>query len=320
MDSKNSNRVNMIRTTLQFCEENTKETEHIKAFAPALQIAKNKLVLIDQLDQIAGSTSKGVTLDTIALRNTMTEIAFKCANAIVAYAISIKNNTLKAQVNYTMSAFNKMKKDEIDDVCTTIKEVAEKYLKTLEDWGIVPQDITDLTRSVELYRVSTQNPRQAIIKRSEAIEHISQLVREIIDTVFQVMDKLVNTLKATNESFYVTYYKAREIIDSGKGSKTITVTLKPEEHKTIYRVINGSKFVNTGKTTLIYCGDHLPPCDMGDENTVTVKPGETVKVEFKSNNQEVKKEKIHFITITNLDKTQNGSCTVKVTSEFPVKE
>lgn len=317
MDSKNSNRVNMIRTTLQFCETNTKETENIKAFAPALQIAKNKLVLIDQLDQIASSTSKGVTLDTIALRNTMTEIAFKCSSAIVAYAISIKNNTLKAQANYTMSAFNKMKKDEVDDVCTTINEVAEKHLKTLEDWGIVAQDITDLKRSIELYRVSTQNPRQAIIKRSEAIEHIAQLVREIIDTVFQVMDKLVNTLKVTNETFYVTYYKAREIIDSGKGSKTIKVELKPEETKTIYRVIEGGKFVNTGKTTLKYCADHLPPCDMGDETIV--KAGETVYVHFVKNEQDTQKQKIHFIAVTNIDKTINGSFTIKVTSEFPVK-
>jgi len=314
MDSKNSNRVNMIRTTIQYCEENAKQTDHIKAFASELQIAKNKLVLIDQLDQIASSTSKGVTLDTRLLRLTMTNIAFKCANSVIAYAVSINNNTLKAKVNYTMSALDKLKKDEIDDICSTIKDVSMEHLKSIEDFGITVQDVSDLAKLIDLYRISINNTRQVIIKRSEAIEAIAQLIREIIDIVFQVMDKLVNTLKITNESFYAKYYKAREIIDAGKGSKTVNVLLKPEESKTIYRVINGSKFSNTGKTTLIYCADHLPPCDMGDENTITVKAGETVQVNFKP-----KKDAIHFISITNIDKTMEGSCTVKVTSEAPVK-
>ncbi|MBL7883424.1 MAG: hypothetical protein JNL69_05110, partial [Bacteroidia bacterium] len=53
---------------------------------------------------------------------------------------------------------------------------------------------------------------------------------------------------------------------------------------------------------------------MGDENTVTVKAGETAQVNFKP-----KKDAIHFISITNIDKTMEGSCTVKVNSEDPVK-
>jgi len=41
----------------------------------------------------------------------MTDLAFKCGNATVAYANSVHNNTLKALVNYTETKLHGMKKE-----------------------------------------------------------------------------------------------------------------------------------------------------------------------------------------------------------------
>ena len=64
MDNQTTNRVNMIRTTENFCLANTSATSAITAFAPALAVVTSKRTLIDQLGQIAIQTTKGVTTDT----------------------------------------------------------------------------------------------------------------------------------------------------------------------------------------------------------------------------------------------------------------
>lgn len=321
MNNVSKNQVNAIRATIQFCVNHADATKGIPAFAVALQTASNKLLLIDQLDQLASATTKGVTLDTNALRLSMELQAFKCASAIIAYATSVKNNTLKASVNFTKAKMEKMRKDEVDDTCQTIIEASQKYFDNVKNFGIDENDVNDLKTTISLYRTSVQNPRQAIIARADANKQIKELIREILETIFKgVMDAMVRTLEKLNPSFVTQYFFAREILDLGKGSQTIAVALKPEVSKTIYRVISGGKFVNTGKTTLIYCADHLPPCDMGDDKTVVVKAGETSHIRFGTNEKGIKPNKVHFITVTNIDKATSGSCTVKVTSDIPVKE
>ena len=217
MDNKDTNRANMIRTTLQYCADNSSATSGILAFAPVLVQAQAKLLLIDQLDQIAIATTKGVTLDTKALRASMQSIALKCANAVIAYATSINNNTLKAKVNFTESDLKKMKKEEVDDVCQTIREVTDANMANAQNYGVGPADTSDLQTTITLYRIAVQNPRQAIINRSDAKKQIKQIIRQIINTIFKgQMDKMVSTLKTSNPNFVNKYFLAREIIDLGK--------------------------------------------------------------------------------------------------------
>lgn len=207
----------MIRTTNQYCADNTSATSAITAFAPALASSQAKLLLIDQLDQIAMGTSKGVTLDTTALRKSMTLIALKCANAVIAYATSINNNTLKAQVNYTERKLDKLKKEEVDDVCQTIREATDANMANAQNYGTSPTDTSDLQTTINLYRIGIQNPRQAIINKSNAVSQIKKIIREAIDILLKgQMDKMVLTLKTSNPNFVSKYFGAREIIDLGK--------------------------------------------------------------------------------------------------------
>src|SRR6478609_3328759 len=100
MEKPTRNSVNMIRTTLSYCGNNTSATSGITAFAGVKGTADNKLVLIDQLNQIASSTSVGVTLDTKVIQAAMISIARKCGNAVGAYAASVNNNTLRIKVSF----------------------------------------------------------------------------------------------------------------------------------------------------------------------------------------------------------------------------
>jgi hypothetical protein len=226
-----SNRVNMIRVTLNYLTANTTATTGIAAFAGVKTTADNKLALIDQLTQIADSTTGGVTLDTNIIRSTMSNIALKCGDAVSAYAASVNNNTLRARVTYTLPQLNKLKKEEVDDVCQTIHDEANTHIAAAGPFGYDAADITDLQTAIDLYRIGSQNPRQAIISRSEAKNNIKLLVREVIEDIFgKQIDKMVNTLKLSNIEFVNNYYRSREIIDLGSTTAKVRGTIKnPEE-------------------------------------------------------------------------------------------
>jgi hypothetical protein len=219
MDRTSINQLNSIRTTNQFCDENSGDTASINAFAPALQSSKNKVTLIDQFDQIAMTSSKGVTLDTNGLRHTMTLIGFKCASATSAYAYSVKNNTLAVQVDYTIPKLDHLSKDVVDDACQTIREAADLNMPNAQNFGINASDTSDLQSAINLYRISIQSPRQVIISVAEANRQIKNLIREILDDLFKhLMDKMVNTLQQSKPSFVSKYFDARQIIQLGASS------------------------------------------------------------------------------------------------------
>lgn len=202
----------------------------IPAFATTKTSADTKLVLIDNLTALADSNTTGVTLDTNQLRTTMTLLALKCGNAVSAYAASINDNTLRVAVTYTETQMARFKKEEIDDICEQIHNLANTHAALAGMFGYTPIDVTDLFTAIGLYRTSIQNPRQAIITRSTAIENIKALVRDISDNLFKKqMDKMVNTLKASQPNFVTNYFKARIILDLGSTTAKVRGNIKNEE-------------------------------------------------------------------------------------------
>lgn len=238
MKTKNSNRVNMINSTIGYSDANTAATAGIPSYATVLAQVKSKMVLINSLNQIGDGSTKGVTLDTNALRKEMTTLALKCANATLAFANSTHNNTLAALVNYSESQLNRTKKEDIDDVCQAIHDATDSNIADASNFGVTPTDVTDLQAAIDLYRIASQNPRQAIISKSQAKKQVTNMIREVIDELLVAqLDKMVNTLKATNKVFYDGFKQAREILDLGTTTAKVRGTVLDEEDVPLRGVI-----------------------------------------------------------------------------------
>ncbi|MCX6199923.1 MAG: carboxypeptidase-like regulatory domain-containing protein [Bacteroidetes bacterium] len=225
MEHSISNSVNMINTTVTYCDNNSAATAGITNFAIVLGFVKGKLVLVNALNQIAEGKTGGVTTDTNLLRKTMTDAALKCANATLGYANSVNNNTLKAKVNYTEAKLNKFKKEEVDDVCQTIHDATDDNFALAAPFGIVATDVTDLQTAINVYRTATQNPRNAIISRSQAKKQVKAMVKDIDENLLGgQMDTMVNTLKVSNRNYWDGYQQARETINLGSTSAKVRGT------------------------------------------------------------------------------------------------
>ena len=225
-----SNRVNMVRTTLNHIALDPTPVMSIPAFASVRTTAINKLTLIDQLTQIANRSVRDVTLDTNLIRITMSNIALKVGDAVSAYAASVNNNVLRGKVTFTLPKLNKFKKDEVDDICQTIHDEANTNIAVAGPFGYDATDVTDLQTAIDLYRTSMQSPREFTITKKQANANITLLAREIIDNIFKKqMDRMVNTKKATFPNFVQGYYFAREIINIGSTTAKVRGTLRNPE-------------------------------------------------------------------------------------------
>jgi hypothetical protein len=247
MKNENSNRVNMINANITFCDGNTTVTMSIPAFATVLAAIKAKMLLINSYNQIGGGTTKGVTLDTNALRKAMTTLAVKCANATLAFANSTNNNTLAALVDFSETELNRMKKEDVDDTCQAIHDATNNNIAGAGNFGVTPIDVTDLFAAIGLYRVASQNPRQAIISKSQAKLQVDLMVREVIDELLvKQLDKMANTLKPTQFEFWSGYKQSREIIDLGSTTAKVRGTVLDENDVPLKDV--SFKILKTGTT------------------------------------------------------------------------
>jgi hypothetical protein len=268
----------------------------------------SKVAEIAAARQIQESSPSGITLDKAAKRDAMTDAAMFVKGAVQAFATDNANNELFGSVNYSLSEIKRAADTIARDRALLIYNKAFPLLAKLADYGITAAVLTDFKTAIANFTAIIPKPRTAINSIKAATTSIEELFIEADIILKRKVDKFMVQFKASNVSFYNTYLNARQIIDLGKGSKTIEVILNPLQTKTVQRVINGSVLTNTGTTILIYCGDHLPPCDAGDESAVQILPGDSIKIDIKE----------HFVTLTNKDAVKQGTFTVKVTSEIPV--
>lgn len=238
MKTQDSNRVNMINASITFCDANTAATAAIALFATTLSAVKAKMVLVNSYNQIGDGTTKGVTLDTNGLRQAMCDLALKCANATLAFANATGNNTLAALVNYSERKLKNLKKEEVDDACEAIHDAANANIGDVTDYGVSATDVSDLQAAIDLYRTASQNPRQAIVNKSQAKKKVSELVDEIVDDLLVgQLDKMANTLKVSNADFVSGYKQSREVIDLGSTSAKIRGTVLDSEDVPLKQVL-----------------------------------------------------------------------------------
>jgi hypothetical protein len=219
----------MINSTTTYADGNTAATSGISMFATVLGQVKTKMVLINGLNIIAGGTSKGVTLDTNALRTAMESLAAKCAAGTYGFGSSTSNNTLKALVNYKEYQLQGIKKEDVDDVCEKIQQATDTNIAGAMTFGVAATDPADLLIAINLYRTATQNPRNAIIAKSQANDNAVQMVGEIIKDLFEdQLDRMVETLKVSDNAYWKAWKQAREIIDLGSTTGKARGSVKTE--------------------------------------------------------------------------------------------
>jgi hypothetical protein len=145
-------------------------------------------------------------------------------------ALAAKNNDalLGAQVEWSLSALDKMGVDDLEALGKTVSSLATANLAALAAYGITAADVAALDGLTARFHSVKNAPRLAIAGRKGQTETQPVLVSKGTSLLRNRLDKQMTKFKKSNPEFYAAYPSARVIVDrGGSGGSTPTPPTPP---------------------------------------------------------------------------------------------
>ena len=242
--------------------------------------------------RIAGQSANttGVAQDKAALRTVLDNVTSGMFAPAKAWAISIGNNTLAAEFDYSLSTIQKIKDDTIQGFCDHRIAIVNANLPALSDFGIAVANVDQWQDALNDYVAVLETPREATNTKHLHTASLRTLFSNTRTLFKNQLDPLMLAFKTADPQLHAAYIQARIIIDRRGPSKpnvpadTISVglfafdelTLQPVQGVTL-RVFNAPDGIihqaSTDTTGILYLSvsgyvPNLPVIISGEITTI----------------------------------------------------
>ncbi len=215
MTSRQEAKLNMYNAVVTHCESNSAIVASVPAFQTAFNNFQDVYSSILETAQLEAQVIAGIAMDKSSLRKELAQQGADIAAAVYAFATAANNNTLKEQVNFSVSDLIHQKDELLGPVCTNISTAANDNIAGLAGYGITAAVLTDFNTLIGNYMLAVSAPRNAVTLRSSYSDGLKDLFKQGDDILKNQMDKIVNQFKNTEPLFYATYKNNRIILDAG---------------------------------------------------------------------------------------------------------
>lgn len=248
METKQKNYLDMFNAVYLFYEDNKTFLDLVLARANGFAFVKSQIQLIGQASGKQSLPGTGITLDKAAARELLDQTSFTIMSSVAAYAKSINDNTLFAQLNYSFTAIQDIQDESIADWAKERLDLCSP-LMPLADYDLDTTTISDWQDIIDAYRPHTATQRNYVVQRSGHTLNIDMLTKETVDFLKNTLDKLMNATRFSQPIVFNDYKKARVIVDLGKGHDSSSEpTTPPTEPTGITVVVNLSGTVTNSAT------------------------------------------------------------------------
>ncbi len=211
----------MYRSVRQFFKEHEATFAGIGAIAETLPELEDLLRQIHANTLLQSASTTGLTVNKEVQRQQMTELALELGNALAAYAVKIKNPELKNRIDFTRTDLNRAKDTEIDSLCELIAGEADRYLEALNAYGVNAEKTAALRTALDAYGVAIGKRRLSQGTKVAATQELDRLFMEVDFRLREVLDRLMLPFQKSNPALYGQYQHARQVLDLGKGRRTL---------------------------------------------------------------------------------------------------
>jgi Carboxypeptidase regulatory-like domain len=215
MNATQNAKSKMYRATENHCLENNEITKNMPAFVAAFNNFKAIILEIDATTQKTSSVLKGIATDKNASRESLGLKATGIAGMIFAYASATANNTLKQEVNFSVSRMTRGNEDQFISRCRNIHTKGVENIAVLPDYGITNQTLSDLQTAIDEYIAKSPKTRTAKSNRKTMNANLTALFKQADTVLKEQMDKLIVAFRADHPDFVKTYEANRIIVDAG---------------------------------------------------------------------------------------------------------
>lgn len=201
---------------------------------PALKLAcaRFKIVLtsISITAQQEDLVISGVALDKTMVKKKLVLMGADTAAIIFSYAVEINDQALMQEVNYSLSALQKTKDDQLPIRLKNIYDKGMANLDALDTFGISPELLATFNELIDTYRDKVPNPRRALSTKKTVKANLVSLFKEADSILKLQIDKRIVALKNDHPDFVAEYKSNRILVDAAKTTTQFkgTVTRKSD--------------------------------------------------------------------------------------------
>ncbi len=234
MNDRINNRLTMVGACITVADtpehRQVWEGNEPSEFEAAFNALKNERAEILLIVASAGAATTGAAEAKDVAETTLENAAFVLARGTALHLKKTGDLTRRAQVNFPLTGFQKLRDQELVARCMTVRDIAASV--TAEPGavgrGVTPARITALTNAITAYSGLINAPRGKIVNRTALIRELETRTAALVDSL-EDLDDLVVQFDGTDAGrlFNVAWNQARVIVDAGQGPATPTPVPPP---------------------------------------------------------------------------------------------
>ena len=190
---------------------------------------KDGQVLLSQNRQVLVTDTSGLTTNKLQLRGNVIKNIVKFSNALMDYAIAVKDVTLKTRANYSLSKLKIVPDSDLFNIGVLLIELASPIRKELTKYSVGEAEYTEMVRLLAAYNSVIPQRRVASAEVNVSATNIDEVIQALDKLLEEEMDILMLPFKDTQPDFFNAYKNARVIVDYSDPWKTKTDS--PDEYK-----------------------------------------------------------------------------------------
>ena len=216
----------MYTVVLSTCKKHQAIWSNVPAFAASVNALETKLGEFAQTAEERLQDISNVTKNKARMLEDLHEKMYGVIRIIKSYALQEDLEDLATEYSIAKSSLKlggaKAEVNRYNNVVDKATELAAD----LEDFGLTPQFLQEITQDVEEAKMMIFKPRLAIIKRKMLTNKLDQLIDEMDEIVFTHLSGMLRILKFDHPMFFAEFMEARNIIDL-KGKRRASGTDVP---------------------------------------------------------------------------------------------
>jgi len=207
-----------------FFNKNASITSKLPTFGILFAQYNSNLNEIQDLSKQQEIDKSGISENKNLLRADLVAKALDVSRKTESYATMNNHTILAKEVHYSESNLNKSSALKLRDRALVIHDKAFENIAALADYGVTRDMLTDLRNAIDLFSTSIPSTRTGKTESKQVTSQITRLLKAN-DVLLARFDKLMEVIHLTETIFYSEYKDNRKVINTGKGSLKLIVTV-----------------------------------------------------------------------------------------------
>lgn len=219
MTREQINLLSMLKSVLQFFNENPQLLEGKPALQAAVEKSRTYVSEIDSLEQAQAIGSKADTALKHETKTSIISALLKVLAGIGAHGAAINDTRLKMAADVSEYELKKMRDNNLIIQTNATHELAMSIASALETWHVTRDDIDALNTNSAAFEAKDPAIKNIKARSAKATADIKAKLDEAYNFTKDSLDAMMLPFKTVNPTSYGHYQKAREIIHLAGGHK-----------------------------------------------------------------------------------------------------